>query len=100
MTVGIFLPAFLFPIFLHRWLVAVAENLCIRPFLLGVAAAVVGLIAAVTFDIADTAIVDVPSALLALGAFTALMRFRAKLTVLYVVLGCGLIGLGLQLTVV
>ena len=48
MTVGIFLPAFVFPIFLHRQLVAVAENERLRPFLLGVAAAVVGLIAAVT----------------------------------------------------
>ncbi len=100
MTLGIFLPAFLFPIFLHRWLVAVAENPRIRPFLLGVAAAVVGLIAAVTVEIVETGVVDLPTALLALGAFAALMRFHGKLTVLYVVLGCGLIGVGLQLTVV
>jgi chromate transporter len=100
MTLGIFLPAFLFPIFLHRWLVAVAENPRIRPFLLGVAAAVVGLIAAVTVDIVETGVVDVPTAVLALGAFAALMRFHGKLTVLYVVVGCGLIGVGLQLTVV
>jgi chromate transporter len=99
MTLGIFIPAFLFPIFLHRWLVALAENPRIRPFLLGVAAAVVGLIAAVTIDIIDTGVVDVPTAILALGAFAALMHFHGKLTVLYVVLGCGLIGLGLQLTV-
>jgi chromate transporter len=100
MTLGIFLPAFLFPIFLHRWLVAIAENPRIRPFLFGVAAAVVGLIAAVTVDIVETGVVDVPTALLAVGAFAALMRFHGKLTVLYVVLGCGLIGVGLQLTVV
>jgi chromate transporter len=100
MTVGIFLPAFLFPIYLHRWLVAVAENPRIRPFLLGVAAAVVGLIAAVTVDIVETGVVDLATALLALGAFAVLMRFHAKLTVLYVVLGCGLIGVVLQLTVV
>jgi chromate transporter len=100
MTFGIFLPAFLFPIFLHRWLVAVAENPRIRPFLLGVAAAVVGLIAAVTIDIVETSVVDVPTALLALGAFAGLMRFHGKLAVLYVVLGCGMIGVGLQLTVV
>ncbi len=100
MTLGIFLPAFLFPIFLHRWLVALAANPRIRPFLLGVAAAVVGLIAAVTVEIMETGVVDVPTALLALGAFAALMRFHAKLTVLYVVLGCGLVGVGLQLTVV
>jgi chromate transporter len=99
MTVGIFLPAFLFPIFLHRWLVAVAENPRIRPFLVGVAAAVVGLIAAVTVEIVDTSVVDVPTALLALAAFAALMRFHGKLTVLWVVLGSGVIGAALQLTV-
>jgi chromate transporter len=100
MTVGIFIPAFVFPIFLHRQLVAVAENVRLHPFLLGVAAGVIGLIAAVTVHIVDTSIVDVPTALLAIGAFLALNRWHGKLTVVYVVLGCGLIGLLLQATVV
>ena len=99
MTLGIFLPAFLFPIFLHRWFVAVAENPRIRPFLLGVAAGVIGLIAAVTVDIIDTSVVDVPTAVLAVAAFLTLNRWHGKLTVLYVVLGCGLIGAALQLAV-
>jgi chromate transporter len=99
MTVGIFLPAFVFPIFFHRWLVSVAENPRIRPFLLGVAAGVIGLIAAVTVEILEESIVDVPAAILAAGAFAVLYRFQAKLTVLFVVLGCGLIGAALQLTI-
>ena len=99
MTLGIFLPAFVFPIFFHRSLVAVAENARIRPFLLGVAAGVIGLIAAVTVTILETSVVDVPTAILAAGAFLALNRRHGKLTVLYVVLGCGLIGAALQLTV-
>ena len=99
MTVGIFIPAFVFPIFFHRQLVAVAENDRIRPFLLGVAAGVIGLIAAVTIDILDAGIVDVPSAILAVGAFACLYRWQGKLTVLWVVLGCGLIGAVLQLTI-
>jgi chromate transporter len=99
MTLGIFLPAFLFPIFLHRSLVAVAENPRIRPFLLGVAAGVIGLIAAVTVDIVEAGVVDGYTAALAIGAFAALSRWHGKLTVLYVVLGCGLIGAALQLTV-
>ena len=98
MTLGIFLPAFVFPIFFHRGLIAVAENPRIRPFLLGVAAAVVGLIAAVAVSIIETSVVDVPTALLAIGAFLALNRWHGKLTVLYVVLGCGAIGALLQLT--
>ena len=92
MTLGIFLPAFLFPIFLHRYLVAIAENPRIRPFLLGVTAGVIGLIAAVTVDIVEESVVDVPTALLAVAAFAVLMRYHEKLTVLYVVLGCGIVG--------
>ena len=98
MTVGIFLPAFVFPIFLHRQLVTVAENVRLHPFLLGVAAGVIGLIASVTVHIVDTSVVDVPTALLAIGAFLALTRWHGKLTVVYVVLGCGLIGAGLQIS--
>jgi chromate transporter len=100
MTLGIFIPAFAFPIFLHRHLVAIAENPRIRPFLLGVAAGVIGLIAAVTVDILDASVVDAPTALLAIVAFLILNRYHEKTTVLYVVLGCGLIGAALQLTVV
>jgi len=98
MTVGIFLPAFVFPIFLHRWLVATAENPRIRPFLLGVAAGVIGLIAAVTLDIIDSSVVDVPTAVLAVTAFLVLNRWHGKLTVLYVMLGCGATGALLQVT--
>jgi chromate transporter len=100
MTLGIFLPAFVFPIFFHRQLVAVAQNVRLHPFLLGVAAGVIGLIASVTVQIVDTSVVDVYTALLAIGAFLVLNRFHSKLTVLYVVLGCGAIGVLLQLTVV
>lgn len=97
-TVGVFLPAFVFPIFFHSQLVAVADNPRIRPFLLGVAAGVIGVIAAVTVVILDEAVVDVPTALLAIAAFIALYRYQAKLAVLFVVLGCGLVGAALQLT--
>jgi chromate transporter len=100
MTLGIFLPAFIFPIFLHRYLVAVAENKRLHPFLIGVAAAVIGLIAAVTVEIVKTSVVDVYTALLAIGAFLALNRWHSKMTVLYVVLSCGAIGALLQATVV
>jgi chromate transporter len=98
-TFGIFLPAFVFPIFFHRGLVAIAQNPRIRPFLLGVAGGVIGLIAAVTVQIVDTSVVDVYTAVLAIGAFAALQRWHGKLTVLWVVLACGLTGAALQLTI-
>ena len=100
MTLGIFIPAFVFPIFLHRQLVAVSENERLHPLLLGVAAAVIGLIAAVTVTILETSVVDVYTALIALGAFAALQRWHGKLTVVYVMAVAGLIGVILQHTVV
>jgi chromate transporter len=99
MTFGIFLPAFVFPIFFHRGLVALAENPRVRPFLLGVAAGVIGLIAAVTIEILEESVVDVPAGVLAAAAFLILYRFQGKLTVLFVVLGCGAVGAALRLTV-
>ena len=98
MTLGIFLPAFVLPIFLHRWLVAIADNPRVRPFLLGVAAAVIGLIGAVTVDVLDTSVVDVPTAILAVAAFAALNRWHGKFTVVATVLGCGVVGVLLQAT--
>jgi chromate transporter len=100
MTLGIFIPAFVFPIFLHRQLVAISEHPRLHQFLLGVAAGVVGLIAAVTVEIVKTSVVDVYTALLAIGAFLALNRWHSKMTVFYVVLSCGAIGALLQLMVV
>jgi len=44
-------------------------------------------------------VIDVPSGVLEIAAFAALYRFQGKLTVLFVVLGCGLIGDALQVTV-
>jgi chromate transporter len=98
-TVGIFLPAFCFPIFFHRQLVAIADNERLHQFLLGVAAGVVGLIAAVTVEIVDAGVVDAYTAALAVAAFLALNLWHGKLTVLYVVLSCGAAGALLQLTV-
>ena len=92
MTVGIFLPAFVFPIFFHRQLEAISESPKVHSFLLGVVAAVVGLIAAVTVDLLRASVIDVPTGVIALGAFLVLYRFHARLTVVYVVLGCGAAG--------
>jgi chromate transporter len=98
MTAAVFAPAFFFPTFLHDRLVAVADDTRLHAFLDGVTAAVVGLIAAVTVDIVDAAVVDVFSALLALAAFMVLLRWEGKLALVTVVLGCGAVGAAAQLT--
>ena len=96
MTVGIFLPAFILPIFFHKRLAAIADNEYLHPFLQGVVAAVVGLIAAVTIEILGTSVADIPAAILAVAAFAALTAFHSRVTVVAVVVGCGLIGWVLQ----
>jgi chromate transport protein ChrA len=58
----------------------------------------IGLIAAVTVEILDTSVVDVPTALLAMAAFLALIRWHAKATVVAVVVACGVAGVLLQVT--
>ena len=92
MTFGIFLPAFVLPIFFHSQLVAFSENERFRPLLLGVAAGVIGLIAAVAVTIVEFSVTDVPSALIAIVAFVLLIRFPARLTIPAVVLGAGVAG--------
>ena len=44
-------------------------------------------------EIVRESVIDVPTALLAIAAFAVLYRYHEKLTVLYVVVGCGLAGL-------
>jgi chromate transport protein ChrA len=67
---------------------------------LAVAAAVIGLIAAVTVTILETSVTDVYTAMIALGAFAALNRWHSKMTVLYVMAAAGIFGVVLQHTVV
>lgn len=96
-TFGVFLPAFVFPIFGHELLVRLAGNERARAFLVGVAAAVVGLIAAVAVGIIRTSVVDVGSALILAASFLVLIRWHSKASVVVVVLGAGLIGWAIQL---
>ncbi|WP_287286464.1 chromate transporter, partial [Mesorhizobium sp.] len=77
MTVGIFLPAFGFSLLLHDRLEKVVENRVLHSFLEGVAAGVVGLIAATTVELAVTLVQRLP----ALPA--GLLVFVVALAVLY-----------------
>ena len=57
-----------------------------------------GLIAAVTVDIVDTVVVDVPDRHPRHCGFRCPDALARKLSILYVVLGCGVIGAALQLS--
>jgi chromate transporter len=96
MTAGIFLPAFGFSLLLHDRLEKVVTNSTLHSFLEGVAAAVVGLIAATTLELAATVIQRLPSLLsgflLFAFALAVLYLWKSRLNVLLAVVGAGLLG--------
>lgn len=97
MTVGIFLPAFSFTLFFHDPLERMVDDRRIHTFLEGVSAGVVGLITATTLELGYKTLVNVPGVLAPLAIFAvsllALYVFKAKTTVLWVVLAAALAGL-------
>lgn len=97
MTIGIFLPAFAFGILFHDQLERLVDNEQIRAFLEGIAAGVVGLIAATTIELGYKTLVNVPGVLAPLAIFVAALAaqyvFKAKTTVVWVVFAAALAGL-------
>lgn len=96
MTAGVFLPAFAFSLVLFERIEALAEARRLRSFLGGVTAAVVGLIAAAAFELAQALLVRTPSlpasALIFALALSALYGWRNRASVPLTVLGGGLAG--------
>jgi chromate transporter len=92
MTLGIFLPAFLFSILFYRHLEAVIRNPTLHHFLEGVTAGVVGLIAITAVKLAFIAIPNVPAALIFLAALGVVYRWKNKLAIPAIVAGAGLAG--------
>lgn len=78
MVIGIFLPAFIFPILGHELLQSMVENSVIEPFLDGVAAAVIGLLLQTAFQFLKGVIKSGLDAVIFSLAFTALFHFTNK----------------------
>jgi chromate transporter len=89
MTAGIFLPAFAFTLLFFDRLEAVVEDRRLHGLLEGVAAGVVGLIAATTIELAATVAGSVPSlgptALILAASLALLYLWRSRLNVLAVI---------------
>lgn len=96
MTLGIFLPAFVLPTFLHSPLTRLSEHPRLDAFLHGVTAGVIGLIAAVGIRIVGESVTGIGTAAIAAVAFVVLFRVESKLTNPAVVVGSGLLGALLQ----
>lgn len=90
-TVGIFLPAFVLVWIVNPWVPKLRQSPWISGFLDGVNAASLGLMAGVTYTLAQTALVDWLTIVLAIVGAIALFRFRVNSA--WLVLGGGAIGL-------
>ena len=93
-TVGIFLPAFLFVAVTHPLLPRLRRSPVAAALLDGVNLAAVGLMAAVGWELGRTAVVDEPTALLAVGA--AALLIRSGLNSAWLVLGGSVAGVAIQ----
>jgi chromate transporter len=92
MTVGVFLPAFAITLVGHRALERVVDEPRVHRALDGITAAVVGLIAVTALALARTAIDDVPSAAMLIGALVVLATWTSRASIVVVVTACGLAG--------
>ena len=93
-TVGIFLPAFLLVGLINPWVPALRRSPWFGGFLDGVNAASLGLMAVVTYTLARTALVDIPTAMLAIAAIAAVFQFKANSA--WVVLAGAIVGVLIQ----
>lgn len=96
MTAGIFLPAFGFSLILYDRLERVVENRTLHSFLEGVAAGVVGLIAATTVELAIAVVQRLPSGAPGLVIFAlalgVLYFWKSKVNVVLVIFSAGVLG--------
>src|SRR3989441_6049282 len=90
-AIGIFLPSFVFVAASRPLLPKIRGSRWTAAFLDGVNAAALGLMAAVTWELARAAVTDWPTALLALVA--AVLLIRLKVNSVWLILGGGVLGL-------
>jgi chromate transporter len=89
-TIGIFLPGFVLVALVRPLVARVRKSAAASAFLDGVNVAALALMAVVTVQLARTALVDVPTILIALASAVALIRFEVNTT--WLVSGGALLG--------
>ncbi|HAD04258.1 MAG TPA: hypothetical protein DCF93_06365 [Desulfuromonas sp.] len=92
LTVGIFLPAFVFTLIGHKYVERMVENKSAHAYLDGVTAGVVGLIAVTALGLCREAVVNLPTLAIFAVALLAIYRWQAKTAVVGIMLGAGLLG--------
>ncbi len=96
LTAGIFLPAFAFTLVAHEPLERLVMRPAVHTFLIGVTAAVVGLIAVAAVVLARAALLDVWTIAIAAVVLLLLYRWHAKLAVMTAVVAGGVAGWVIQ----
>jgi len=94
-ALGVFLPCYLFVILPAPHFRRFAKNPQLKAFVDGVTAAATGAIAGAAFVLGKRAIIDIPSALIALGTLGILLKVK-KIPEPAVILLAGLLGLALH----
>lgn len=94
MTVTLFAPAFAFTLVGHEAMERAVDEPRLHEFLLGVTAAVIGLVVVASLPLAQAAFVDVWTIALGIAAFAALASGRAPIPV--VLLACAALGAGVR----
>ncbi|TXK50092.1 chromate efflux transporter [Pontibacter qinzhouensis] len=93
MTFAIFLPAFSFTLIGHSLMEKVIDNKALHSFLDGVTAGVIGLIAITAVQLFRATITDWFTLSVFALSMLVLYRIKSKFTVVFVLLGAGLIGM-------
>jgi chromate transporter len=94
-TIGIFLPSFVFVYLSNPFIPRMRRSPWLGALLDGVNAAALGLMAAVTFDLARAALIDPLTIVLVLVAAVALIHYKVNST--WLIVGGGLVGLAYAL---
>ncbi|MDX2137346.1 MAG: chromate efflux transporter [Chloroflexota bacterium] len=96
-TLGIFLPGFIFVAIIHPLVPRIRQSSWLSALLDGVNMAAIGLMAAVTVQIAQAALVDWVTIALAIAAAVLLIRFKINST--WLIIGGGIVGVVYQLLI-
>jgi len=91
-ALAVFLPPYLMVIFVAPYYRRFAQNRQVKAFVQGVTAAAVGAIAGAAVILSRRALVDAPTALIAVITFVALLSFK-KIPEPVLILGAGIVGI-------
>ena len=93
-TLGIFLPSFIFVAISNPLIPRIRNSTWMSSLLDGVNASALGLMAAVTFQLASSSLTDFPTVLIAIASLVLLLRYKINST--WLIAGGALIGFSLS----